>query len=342
MKSNGMPAEWEEQSMVMLTWPHEATDWGDCLPEINAVYTMLASAVSRRERLLIVCPRPGEVRAMLRAVLTTSRMERIAFCACPSNDTWTRDHGFITIRENGVYHLLDFRFNGWGGKYPAELDNAINRNVYDSGMVEGVYEGHDDFVLEGGSVESDGMGTVMTTASCLMAPGRNQPLSRKQIESELKCRLRAERVLWINSGRLAGDDTDGHVDTLVRFAPNDTLLYVGTDDTSDEHYDCLKSMEDELKMLRTMDGRPYRLVRLPLPTAIYEGEERLPATYANFLVINGAVIIPTYDQPTNDRRAIEAISAAFPDREPIAVDSRVIIRQHGAVHCCTMQFFKPQ
>lgn len=331
MNGNGMPAEWEEQSMVMITWPHADTDWRDCLSEINATYAMLASAISSRERLLIVSPRPYSC---------PLRTERIMFHACPTNDTWARDHGFISVRANGEMHLLDFRFNGWGGKYPAELDNAINRSVYGSGAVKGFYENHDDFVLEGGSVESDGRGTVMTTASCLMAPGRNQPLSREQIEAELCRRLRAERIVWINNGRLAGDDTDGHIDTLVRFAPNDTLLYVATDDENDEHYDCLRRMEDELRTLRTIEGRPYRLVRLPLPEAIYEDGERLPATYANFLVINGAVIIPTYGQPTNDRRAIEAISAAFPGREPIAIDSRVIIRQHGSIHCCTMQMFE--
>ena len=145
-------------------------------------------------------------------------------------------------------------------------------------------------------------------------------------------------MLWIDHGHLAGDDTDGHIDTLVRIAPNDTLLYIGTDDTADEHYADLKAMEEQLRTFRTMDGRPYRLLRLPLPAPIYDGEDRLPATYANYLVLNGAVLVPTYGQPQSDRQAIETIQQAFPGREMVLVDSRTIIRQHGSVHCCTMQY----
>ena len=276
LKKRRMPAEWEPQSAVQLTWPHEATDWAPILPEITAVYEEMAREIKKREPLIIVDD-------------------------IPHNDTWARDHGFITVEETSDLRpqtsdliLLDFCFNGWGEKFEAGLDNQINKHLFDKGIVKGQYEPHLDFVLEGGSIESDGKGTVFTTTCCLMAPHRNQPLTQQEIEARLKEYLGAERIVWINHGSLIGDDTDGHIDTLVRICPDDTLLYTGGDD---DHPD-LARMEEELKTLRTLDGRPYRLLKLPLPRPIYEKvqsskfkvqSERLPATYANYLVINGAV-----------------------------------------------------
>jgi len=197
-----------------------------------------------------------------------------------------------------------------------------------------------DFVLEGGSIESDGKGTVFTTSCCLLAPHRNQPMTQEQIEERLKETLCAERIVWIDHGHLTGDDTDGHIDTLVRVCPDDTLLYVGCDDPEDEQYIDLRLMEEQLKTLRTLDGKPYKLVRLPMPRPIYDGEDRLPATYANFLVVNGAVLCPTYDQPDLDAEALRLIGEAFPDREIVGIDCRSIIKQHGSLHCCTMQYPK--
>ncbi len=326
-----MMAEWEPQSMVQLTWPHKDTDWAPILPEITAVYEEMAREIAKREPLLIVTPE-----------------EFI------SNDTWARDHGFITVEDHGELVLLDFCFNGWGEKFEAALDNAINRHLYDQGLVRGTYEDHLDFVLEGGSIESDGKGTVFTTTCCLMAPHRNQPLTQAQIEDRLKQYLGAERIVWINHGSLIGDDTDGHIDTLVRICPDDTLLYIGADA---DHPDLL-AMEEELRTLRTIDGRPYRLLQLPLPRPIYdepapadsstarvlgssaaEKGDRLPATYANYLVINGAVLVPTYAQPDLDAEALRTIALAYPDREIVPIDCRPVIRQHGSLHCCTMQYY---
>ena len=314
-QSYRLPAEWEPQSGVQLTWPHADTDWAPMLDEITETYRQMAEAIKRYEPVLIVEP--------------------------PTNDTWARDHGFITLvpqTPNLEPRLLDFKFNGWGEKFPADLDNAINRRLYDEGRVKGQYVDCLDFVLEGGSIESDGRGTVFTTTGCLLAPHRNQPMTQQQIEERLKATLCAERIVWIDHGALTGDDTDGHIDTLVRICPDDTLLYMGCDDPTDEQYHELKLMEQQLQLLRTIDGRPYRLLKLPMPRPITDDDQRLPATYANFLVINGAVLCPTYGQPDLDDEALHIIGEAFPNRDIIGIDCRSIIRQHGSLHCCTMQY----
>jgi len=310
-----MPAEWEPQECVQLTWPHEGTDWAPILDEITATYEEMAREIKKREPLLIA----GQ----------------------PNNDTWARDHGFISlVNDQGDRKLLDYCFNGWGEKFPADLDNAINRRLYDEGRLKGEYVNCLDFVLEGGSIESDGKGTVFTTSGCLMAPHRNQPMTQAQIEARLLKDFHAKRILWIDHGNLTGDDTDGHIDTLVRICSEDTLLYIGCDDPKDEQYEELKLMEEQLRTFRTLEGKPYRLVKLPTPEPIYEEGDRLPATYANFLVINGAVLCPTYDQPERDAEALRLIGEAFPDREIVGIDCRSIIKQHGSLHCCTMQYPK--
>ena len=322
-----MLAEWEPQSCVQLTWPHTDTDWAPMLADITAVYEKMAHEISKREALMIVAPKS------LTPDLSPLTPHLLPFT---SNDTWARDHGFITVEESdGTKVLLDFQFNGWGQKFAAELDNQINRQLYEQELVEGRYESHLDFVLEGGSIESDGRGTVFTTRCCLMAPHRNQPLTQQQIDERLKQYLGAERVVWLEHGSLIGDDTDGHIDTLVRICPDDTILYTG----GDEDHPNLDAMERELQTLRTLDGRPYRLLKLPLPRPIYDDGDRLPATYANYLVVNGAVLVPTYNQPDLDQEAMRVVGLAYPDREIVGIDCRPVIRQHGSLHCCTMQYY---
>ena len=297
------------------------------LADITAVYEEMAHAISKREALMIVAPKS------LTPDLSPLTPHLLPFT---SNDTWARDHGFITVEEfDGTKVLLDFQFNGWGQKFAAELDNQINRQLYEQELVEGRYESHLDFVLEGGSIESDGRGTVFTTRCCLMAPHRNQPLTQQQIDDRLKQYLGAERVVWLEHGSLIGDDTDGHIDTLVRICPDDTILYTG----GDEDHPDLDDMERELQTLRTLDGQPYRLLKLPLPRPIYDDGDRLPATYANYLVVNGAVLVPTYNQPDLDQEAMRVVGLAYPDREIVGIDCRPVIRQHGSLHCCTMQYY---
>ena len=297
------------------------------LADITAVYEEMAHEISKREALMIVAPKS------LTPDLSPLTPHLLPFT---SNDTWARDHGFITVEESdGTKVLLDFQFNGWGQKFAAELDNQINRQLYEQELVEGRYESHLDFVLEGGSIESDGRGTIFTTRCCLMAPHRNQPLTQQQIDDCLKQYLGAERVVWLEHGSLIGDDTDGHIDTLVRICPDDTIIYTGGDD---DHPD-LDDMERELQTLRTLDGQPYRLLKLPLPRPIYDDGDRLPATYANYLVVNGAVLVPTYNQPDLDQEAMRVVGLAYPDREIVGIDCRPVIRQHGSLHCCTMQYY---
>ena len=338
-----LPAEWEPQWGVQLTWPHAQTDWAPMLSEITATYEEMAREIAKREHLLVVAPTVPTVPEPVEGVEGVEDLSPLnsKFLILNSNDTWARDHGFITlVDDEGHTRLLDFCFNGWGEKFPAELDNALNRQLYDNGALEGEYVDCLDFVLEGGSIESDGKGTVFTTTGCLMAPHRNQPMTQEEIEARLKRDLCAQRILWIDHGALTGDDTDGHIDTLVRICPDDTLLYIGCDDPDDEQYEELRLMEEQLKTFRTLDGKPYRLMKLPMPRPIYDGDDRLPATYANFLIVNGAVLCPTYAQPDLDAEASRIIGEAFPDREIVGIDCRSIIRQHGSLHCCTMQFPK--
>ena len=350
-----LPAEWEPQSAIMLTWPHGGTDWKPYLRQITNTYLQLADIITRYEDLLVVTPILESTQRMLAEKLSEGQMNRVHLYEMDTNDTWARDHGPISMVSRGRHnshvipiHLLDFKFNGWGEKFDWKKDNAINLQLYYQGAFNAALENHQGFVLEGGSIESDGKGTLFTTSQCLLAPHRNQPFSRENIDSQLRTFFHVRNVIWLDHGNLAGDDTDGHIDTIVRVAPHDTLLYVGCDDAEDEQYEDFQALEKQLQKLFTYEGYPYRLLKLPMPDAIYdEGDrlttdknskgDRLPATYANFLILNGAVIYPTYNQPEKDEEAKRQIQLAFPDRDVIGVDSLTIIRQHGSIHCLTMQ-----
>ena len=336
-----LPAEWFPQSFVQLTWPHSATDWAYMLEDVTACYLRLAFEIATRSHLLVVTPEPAAVKALIEEKLPRRAADNITYFCCPTNDTWARDHGFLTVVGTAGVELLDFRFNGWGVKFEAGLDNAINGRLFESGLLRGQYVDMLDFELEGGSIESDGLGTLLTTSACLLNPNRNAGMDKGQITLRLQEAFGVERILWLDHGYLAGDDTDSHVDTLARFCPDDTIVYVKCHDAADEHYAELQLMEAQLQTFRTACNEPYRLVSVPLPDAVYDEDgERLPATYANFLIINTAVLYPTYDQPDKDMEAGRALQKAFPQYDVVGVDCRALIRQHGSLHCVTMQYPK--
>lgn len=332
------PAEWYPQSGIQLTWPHEETDWAYMLDEVTTCYIELAREIARRERLLIVTPHPEQVKQLLQGVVD---LEAVTFAQCPTNDTWARDHGGITLFCDGTPAIYDFKFNGWGLKFAANYDNLITSTLCRQGRFNARYENRLNFVVEGGALESDGAGTLLTTSECLLSPNRNGEWSQARIEEYLKETFGLQRVLWLDHGYLAGDDTDSHIDTLARFAPGNTIVYVQCTDPTDEHYEALRRMEEQLRTFTTLEGAPYRLLPLPMADAIYdENGERLPATYANFLIMNDAVLYPTYRQPANDRAAAQVLQQAFPDREIVGIDCSPLIRQHGSLHCVTMQYPK--
>lgn len=332
------PAEWEKQSAIMLIMPHEDTDWKPYLAEITETYVQMADAITQYEHLLLTTKDIEETKDLLSARLSKEQMARIIFFECDNNDTWARDVAPISlVAKDGSRRMLDFCFNGWGEKFSAEKDNNINALVAKAGLFNADLVRHKDFVLEGGSIESDGKGTLFTTTSCLLAPHRNQPLTKEDITQYLLQNIFSERVIWLEHGELEGDDTDGHIDTIVRCAPNDTLLYIKCEDKSDTHYTDFKALEEQLKTLRTLNGKPYRLLALPFTEAVCDDGERLPATYANFVILNGAVLVPTYAQPDKDEKALKIIKQAFPSYDIIGIDAQTVVHQHGSLHCLTMQ-----
>ncbi len=330
-----LPAEWEVQDGVLLAWPHEGTDWSYMLDGIRPVFVEVIRHITRFERVLLTAPDAAEAGDCLS--VGGVDLAKVTICQLSNNDTWARDFGPITVIYNGQPVLLDFGFNGWGLKFPANHDNLISRQLKGKGVLRPKLNTI-GLILEGGSIESDGLGTILTTAECLLSPNRNPQLTKSEIEQALASLLGTRRVLWLNHGRLAGDDTDSHIDTLARFCPDNTIVYQACDNQLDEHFETLRRMEAELKSFSAPDGSPYRLIPLPWSRARFDaGAHRLPASYANFLVINGAVLVPTYQDPENDRTALERIGQAFAGREIIGVDSLPLLEQHGSLHCLTMQ-----
>lgn len=332
-----LPAEWTLQSGIQLTWPHSGTDWAYMLEEVEECFLHIAKEIATRESLLIVTPEPERVQALLHSRQIV--LDHVRFVKCPTNDTWARDHSFITMLDTTKPSLLDFKFNGWGLKFAADKDNLINHQLVQTNALKGSYINRLNFVLEGGSIESDGIGTLLTTSKCLLSPNRNGQFNRVEIEEYLRTVFHLQQVLWLDYGYLAGDDTDSHIDTLARFCSPKAIAYVKCEDEADEHYPALKHMEEQLQTFRRLDGEPYSLLPLPMPEAIYDEDgQRLPATYANFLIMNNAVLYPTYNQPIGDSQAAKVLQQAFPDKEIVGIDCRALIKQHGSLHCVTMQY----
>jgi len=327
-----MPAEWEKQQCVLMSFPHEDTDWAEgVLSEALSPFIRIAQAIAYAQAVYIICNDKHKISSMFCST------RNLTFIEIPTNDTWTRDYGYISIKENGEKQLLDFTFDGWGGKFESSLDNAVNTALHNKGYM-GITPLKDiDFVLEGGSIESDGEGTILTTTSCLCNLNRNGGLSKKEVEEKLEIYLGTQRVLWLDYGYLAGDDTDSHVDTLARFVNKETIVYVKCDNKEDEHYENLQKMETQLKEFKTLEGKSYTLVPLPMTEAIYDKHKnRLPSTYANFLICNAALLYPTYSD-NNDIIAHEIFKGLFPNKEIIPINCLKLIEQGGSLHCSTMQ-----
>ncbi|MGQ4583556.1 agmatine deiminase family protein [Lysobacter sp. F60174L2] len=329
------PAEWEPQSAILIAWPHADTDWADRLGEVEETYIALVAAITRFQPVL-VCVADDDVQAYARARLSSARidMDRVRFIEVEYDDTWLRDSGPITLRGNDGFRLLDFRFTGWGGKFEAGRDDRLVEALDDLKTFDNNDRQAIDFALEGGAIETDGAGTLLTTWKCLHE--RHPTVSREALDDRLAGWLQQDRVLWLDHGYLEGDDTDAHVDTLARFAAPDAIVYQACDDPADSHYAELQAMAAELASLRTRDGRPYRLFPLPWPQPVIDQDRRLAASYANFLIINGAVLMPAYGDPA-DHEAVAVLAKAFPDREIVPVPCRPLIWQNGSLHCITMQ-----
>ena len=331
-----LPAQWEDQEFVQLVFPHKLTDWNEYLDEAISTFVNIANIIATYQKCLII----AKDLVYIKSLFTKPKIRKnIIFVKIDSNDTWSRDFGGITVDIDGKLTILDFKFNAWGKKFPYNLDNQITQQLKMKGLLKQYSHKTIAFVLEGGSIESDGNGTIMTTSRCLMEKNRNPHLTQNSIEKQLINSLGAKRILWLNYGALVGDDTDSHIDTLARFVDNNTIVYQSCDDIADKNYKELKAMENELKTFRTLKQTPYKLIPLPPIEPKYYEDDRLPATYANFLIINGAVIVPTYNDK-NDNKALEIFKTLFPKRDIIGCDCSTLIKQHGSLHCVTMQYPK--
>ncbi|MBA8886212.1 agmatine/peptidylarginine deiminase [Dokdonella fugitiva] len=330
-----LPAEWEPQAGVIIAWPHADTDWGPRLARIERAYVGLAAAIARFEP-LVVCVADTAVRSRATALLAEAGVanERLRFVEIAYDDTWLRDSGPLTLAAAGRFQLLDFRFTGWGGKYEGGRDDRLVETLHARGLFGDASHRRIDWALEGGAIEVDGKGSLLTTWRCLHQ--RHPHMDRAEMDALLRDAFAVERVLWLEHGYLEGDDTDAHIDTLARYAPGDAIVLQTCDDPADPHHAELARMREEIAALRTLDGRPYRLHELPWARAIVDGGRRLAASYANYLVVDGGVVMPAYGDPS-DAAAARVIAAAHPGRDVVAVDARELIWQNGSVHCLTMQ-----
>ena len=325
----------------MLTWPHADTDWGPQLDDIYPVFAAIGSVIAAGELLLSVCRSATHAATVGQWLLQSGApADRLRFCIADSNDTWARDHGPLTTLVDNTPVLNDFGFNGWGRKFDAELDTAITGRLQSAGVFADAEVRQRPLVLEGGALETDGLGTLLATRSSVVTPTRNPAHSTRDIEGLLGAWLGIDRFLWLDHGDLSGDDTDGHIDTLARFVDPKTIVYT-TAPAGDPDYGELMAMAEQLHGLRDRAGNPYRLLPLPFPGVHRAADgRRLPATYANFLIVNHAVLLPIYgvDQ---DGQAIDLVQAVFPDRRVVPIDCRAIIEQNGSLHCLTMQLPAP-
>ena len=321
-----LPAQWEKQEFIMLVFPYIKSDWKHSIKEIRSSYIRLIEVIIKYQKCVILSASKQEALHLL------PKPENIEVLQVDTDDTWIRDFGGICIYKDGKLEILNFKFNAWGEKFGYKKDNRVNIKLNEQQFFKSPLRDI-DFVLEGGSIDTNGKGVLLSTQNCIFNKNRNPNLSKEQIIDTLKTTLGAKEMIILKNGTLIGDDTDSHVDTLARFVDTNTIAYVKCYDKNDEHYDTLDRMENELKATN------FKLLPLPLPLPKYFQNRRLPATYLNFIFINGALVVPTY-KDKNDKIALKILQDFFKDRDVIGVDASIFIREHGSLHCSTMNFYK--
>ncbi len=331
-----MPAEWEPHQATWLSWPHNRDTWPGKFGPVEPVMVEAVAALTKSELVRINVLDERHERHVAALLDGRAAAERVRFHRFPTNDAWCRDHGaiFVTSRDAEQPLLaLDFRFNSWGGKYPPfDLDDAIPPQMAEA---LGVPCRRIEMVLEGGSIEVNGSGALLTTEACLLNPNRNPSLSRAEIENALRGELGVSQVLWLGDG-IVGDDTDGHIDDLTRFVDEATVVTVVEDDRGDPNYAPLAENRERLDSLRLADGRPLTVVELPMPAPVEFEGERLPASYANFYIANRVVLMPAFGDPADDV-ARATLAQLFPGREIAPINCRDLVLGLGTFHCLTQQ-----
>jgi agmatine deiminase len=323
-----MPAEWQPHASTWMAWPHDDEQWIGMLEPVRREFTVLVDTIARFEPVdLLVADDESEGDARARLSGSSIRFHRV-----PHQDLWLRDSGPIFVAQHGELLLVDWEFNGWGGKYPADLDNQIPKHI---ACILGSGEPYrPGIIMEGGSLEVNGRGMAITTAQCLLAPTRNPTMGQRSIESALEHYLGITELVWLDRG-LEGDHTDGHIDTITRFVHEDTIVTSTCADVCDPNHETLAENLDRLRSLAARHR--FRLVEVPIPTGRVEFEgERLPLTYANFYIANGGVVVPTYGVAEDDR-ALDILRPLFPNRDVVAAPARALITGGGAFHCVTQQ-----
>jgi agmatine deiminase len=334
-----MPAEWESHRGTWLSWPHKEASWPGKFESVPGIFADMVRVLADREEVHINVAGPA-MEAAVRSLLADAGAGsgNVFFHHNPTNDAWCRDHGpiFLERTREGVREqaILDWGFNAWGGKYPPyDLDDVVPSRI---GAELGLPVFEPGIVMEGGALDVNGRGTLLTTESCLLNPNRNPQLDRGEIEQYLRGYLGVTHILWLGDG-IAGDDTDGHVDDITRFVDPRTVVTVVEDDPADENYEPLQANLERLRGMTDQDGRPLRVVTLPMPRALYHEGQRLPASYANLYIANGVVLRPTYDPP-RDEEAAATLAGLFPGREIVGMNAADLVWGLGAFHCVTQQW----
>lgn len=335
MRKLTLVPEWEPCRAVIVTWPPADSDWAYMIDEIRKAYIPLIKTLSEHTNVILLTDNERSASESLSAA--GLQTENIEIVEIPLNDTWVRDYGPLTLSDGEKHAYADFKFNAWGLKFAADKDNLVTRRLVAGHLPKGCYINNQNFVLEGGAIEYDGKGTVMTTARCQLSPNRNAECDAEEVRQVLRDALGAEKVIMLKYGAIEGDDTDSHIDTLARFAPGNMIIYQSCDEKDYSCYDELKAMEEELRVLKNAKGANYRLCPLAWPKAIFRDGERLPATYANFLPVNDAVLVPQYGDEKADEQALRQIARCYPGKEIVGIDCLALIAQHGSLHCATMQ-----